>query len=106
MRVVSLFSGCGGTDLGFMAAGHEVVLANDFDRAACETYAKNFPWVRIIKGDICRIRTLPPIDCLVGCYPCQGFSSGGRRYTEEPRNRLYLEFNRALRLTKPKFFVV
>ena len=40
-KVVSLFSGCGGMDLGFQQAGYELIWANDFDKSACETYSMN-----------------------------------------------------------------
>ena len=39
-KVISLFSGCGGLDLGFVQEGFDIVWANDFFHAACETYKK------------------------------------------------------------------
>ena len=105
MKVVSLFTGCGGTDLGFKLAGHEIIYANDIDSVACKTYAKNFPETVITNQDIRTIKQFPEADILVGCYPCQGFSIAGNRNPKDERNMLYLHFARALRQTKPKFFV-
>ena len=105
MKVVSLFSGCGGTDLGFKLAGHEIVFANDFDAIACKTYSKNFPETKIVCEDIKKVTNFPKADILVGCYPCQGFSLAGKRNPNDDRNMLYLDFARALRQVKPKFFV-
>lgn len=42
IKVISLFSGCGGLDLGFIKAGFEIVFANDIDREACESYQKKY----------------------------------------------------------------
>jgi len=106
MEVVSLFAGCGGTDLGFKLAGHEIIYANDIDRQACETYKNNFPNVEVTHKDIKNIKKFPEAQILVGCYPCQGFSAAGKRDPNDNRNMLYLEFARALRTIKPKFFVV
>ena len=105
MKVVSLFSGCGGTDLGFILAGHEVVYANELNKLACETYKKNFPQVKVVNDNIRNIKKFPRADILVGCYPCQGFSIAGKRDPNDKRNTLYLEFARALRIIQPKFFV-
>jgi DNA (cytosine-5)-methyltransferase 1 len=105
MKVVSLFTGCGGTDLGFKLAGHDIIYANDIDGNACKTYKKNFPGVTIVHEDIINVKQFPEADILVGCYPCQGFSIAGKRNPKDERNLLYLHFARALRQTKPKFFV-
>lgn len=104
MEVVSLFSGCGGIDLGFEKAGCQVIWANDISPNACETYSHNFGFNPIF-GDIRRVKEFPKCDALVGCYPCQGFSVYGNRNPDDPRNYLYKEFVRALHQTKPKYFV-
>lgn len=104
MDVVSLFSGCGGTDLGFLNAGHDLVWSNDIDRWACSSYELNLG-LKPVTGDITKISNFPATDILVGCYPCQGFSIYGTRRKNDSRNFLYLQFIRALRQTKPKFFL-
>ena len=103
---VSLFSGCGGSDLGLIAQGFQVVWANDVWDLACETYRDNIPDARIAHGDIRNFKDFPKADLLVGCYPCQGYSQGGKRDPNDPRNYLYREFDRALRAIRPKAFVV
>lgn len=57
MRVISLFSGCGGLDLGFAQAGFRVVLANEYDKTIWSTYRENFPATRLIEGDIRGVTT-------------------------------------------------
>ena len=71
MRVLSLFSGCGGLDMGFEKSGYQIIWANDFDKYACETYKANFD-NNIICGDINEIplKSLPDFDIL---NPIQNF---------------------------------
>lgn len=106
-KVVSLFSGAGGMDIGFARAGFRVVFANDFDPAAVETYRKNIG-DHVVPGDITKIpdEAFPQADIVVGGFPCQGFSHAntGRR-AADPRNLLYRQYLRVLRLVQPKFFL-
>ena len=103
---VSLFTGCGGSDRGLVAAGFEIVMANDILRYAREVYLANLPPTDYVLGDIAGITKFPKADLLVGCYPCQGFSQGGVRKASQKINLLYREFERALRSIRPKAFVV
>jgi DNA (cytosine-5)-methyltransferase 1 len=105
-RAISLFSGCGGSDAGVIAAGFEVVMANDILPYAKDVYHANHPDTEYVLGDVVRIKTFPAAELLVGCYPCQGFSQGGVRDPSRKINTLYLEFARALRATQPKAFIV
>jgi DNA (cytosine-5)-methyltransferase 1 len=108
MKVASLFSGCGGLDLGFIQAGFEVVWANDFFKDAVETYRKNIG-NHIIYGDITKISStdIPDnFDVLLGGFPCQGFSvANTKRSMEDERNFLYRELLRVIDDKRPKFFV-
>jgi DNA (cytosine-5)-methyltransferase 1 len=108
MRVLSLFSGCGGFDLGFIQAGHEIVCAIDFFTDAVNTYTLNIG-NHIINGDIRKIKSedLPnDIDIVLGGFPCQGFSvSNNNRKEEDERNFLYREMLRIIKDKQPKFFV-
>src|ERR1700675_3838475 len=78
IRTISLFSGCGGSDLALRDLGFDVVWANDISELACKTYKDNLGLV-IKEGDIAEFTRFPSADFMVGCYPCQGFTQGGRR---------------------------
>lgn len=107
MKVISLFSGAGGLDLGFEKAGFEIVVANEFDKTIWATYEKNHT-ARLIKGDICNINTsdLPECDGIIGGPPCQSWSEAGRlRGIDDPRGQLFYEYIRILKDKKPKFFL-
>jgi len=106
VRAISLFSGCGGSDLALSGSGYEVVFANDIWEAACKTYESNLGAGKIECGDIAKIDEFPAAELLVGCYPCQGYTQGGKRDWGAPINFLYRQFDRALRLIKPLAFIV
>lgn len=77
-KVVSLFSGAGGLDLGFHKAGFDIIWANDFDKYAVQTYKRNFK-NKIILDDINNIdfSIIPSADVVIGGFPCQPFSMMG-----------------------------
>lgn len=107
MRVLSLFSGAGGLDLGLRQAGLEVVWANDIDRDAAATYRRNLGAV-IHLGDIRTqdLSALPGCDVVVGGFPCQGFSLANlRRHADDERNTLYRAFRDVVAQCHPPFFV-
>lgn len=105
-KVVSLFSGCGGSDAGVLSAGFQVVMANDILPYAKDVYLANHPDTDYVLGDVSKISTFPDAELLIGCYPCQGFSQGGVRDANRKINYLYLEFARALKAIQPKAFIV
>lgn len=107
MKIISLFSGAGGLDLGLIQAGNEVVWANDIDKDAVATYRENIS-EHITCDDIKNIdiATLPTADVVVGGFPCQGFSQANRlRTLEDDRNRLYRFFYTTIKEKQPKFFI-
>ena len=107
MKVISLFSGCGGMDLGFSKAGFETVWANDNFGDAVETYKKNIG-DEIVMEDIEKvdIKSIPDADVVIGGFPCQGFSIANmKRKVEDERNVLYKYFVKIVKEKKPKFFV-
>ena len=107
-KLVSLFAGAGGLDLGFIKAGFEVVWANDFDENAVKTYHKNIGTHSVL-GDITKIKSseIPDeVDVITGGFPCQGFSvANTKRNVEDKRNFLYKEMLRIIKDKQPKFFV-
>lgn len=105
IRTISLFSGCGGSDLALKDLGFEVVWANDVSEVACKTYEDNLGPVAQ-EGDIAEFTQFPSAEFMVGCYPCQGFTQGGRRHSRDSINLLYKQFDRVLRIVMPKAFVV
>jgi DNA (cytosine-5)-methyltransferase 1 len=115
LTAVSLFSGCGGSDLGAIRSGVKIIWANDIDPKASSAYHALLPEVPFIQGDIQAIREFPRADILIGCYPCTGFSGGARRRWHSLKKRnlfakeanyLYRQFVRALRQVQPKYFFI
>lgn len=107
MRVVSLFSGAGGLDLGFVRAGHQIIWANDLYEDAVETYRTNLG-NHIICADISQIPSddIPDCDIVIGGFPCQGFSVANmKRCENDERNALYKQLIRVIKDKRPKFFV-
>ena len=106
MKIISLFSGAGGFDLGFIEAGHEILWANDIDKDAVETYKKNIG-NHIIKGDVAEIHvgSIPDAEIVIGGFPCQGFSQANmKRSIGDERNKLYTYFVRIVKAKQPLYF--
>lgn len=107
MKVISLFSGAGGLDLGLKQAGHDIIWANDFDKNAVETYRHNIG-THIVCNDIKNIdiSTIPNADVVIGGFPCQGFSQANRfRMLDDERNHLYKFFYNVIKEKQPMFFI-
>ena len=113
---ISLFSGCGGSSLGYKLAGFKELLAIDNNLNSVETFKLNFPevpvWqrdIREVKGqeilDFCNIKK-GELTILDGSPPCQGFSSSGKKEVTDPRNDLSFEFIRLVKELEPKVFVM
>jgi len=115
-NVISTFSGCGGSSLGYHLAGGKVLLAVEWDDNAVKTYQLNFPNTQVYHGDIAKLsvneilnRTnIKPyeLDIFDGSPPCQGFSTTGKRNMTDSRNQLFKEYCRILKGLMPKCFVM
>ncbi|MBX6964223.1 DNA cytosine methyltransferase [Alcaligenes faecalis] len=106
IRVLSLFSGCGGMDFGVETAGGHVIFSNDILVDACKTLKKYFPNTDIRNADISDIQTFPDADIVVGGYPCQSFSMAGNRDPKkDERTNLYKQFLRVIGIVHPNYFV-
>lgn len=107
LKAISLFSGAGGMDLGFRKAGFKVVWANDFNKAACETYRANFG-KEIHEGSLMdfNYEELPDCDLVFGGPPCQGFSVAGKMDPDDPRSKLVFEFQKVVKAKRPRCFVM
>ena len=104
MKIISLFSGAGGLDLGLISAGNEILWANDIDADAVATYKENIS-ANIICADIKNIDVseLPDADVVVGGFPCQGFSQANlKRVIDDPRNYMYRFFCQTIKEKQPK----
>ena len=115
--IVDLFCGAGGLSLGFCQEGFRIYFANDIEKCCIETYQYNHPEVpneNIILGDINsildkfhEITRFNRTDVIVGGPPCQGFSVANRqRIIDDPRNKLYKSYVRAVSIARPRFFVM
>ncbi|MBQ9771010.1 MAG: DNA cytosine methyltransferase [Lentisphaeria bacterium] len=113
MNILSLFSGCGGLDLGFERAGFDIPVANEFDPAIYETFKVNHPKTHLLEGDVRQItkeNILPfvngEIDGIIGGPPCQSWSEAGSlKGIEDARGQLFFDYIRLLQELRPKFFL-
>ncbi|OON95742.1 MAG: DNA (cytosine-5-)-methyltransferase [Epulopiscium sp. Nele67-Bin005] len=108
MNIISLFSGAGGLDLGFLEAGFTIAMANEYDKTIWATYEKNHS-APLIKGDIRQIQNADfpsDIDGIIGGPPCQSWSAAGSlRGIDDERGKLFFEYIRILKDKQPKFFL-
>ncbi|MFI3162947.1 MAG: DNA cytosine methyltransferase [Bacillota bacterium] len=107
MKIVSLFSGAGGLDLGFEQAGFEIIYANEYDKEIWDTYRKNHS-APLDTRDIRKIKSeeIPDCDGIIGGPPCQSWSEAGAlRGINDDRGKLFYEYMRIIKDKQPKFFV-
>lgn len=109
MNVISLFSGCGGLDLGFEKAGFDIPVANEYDKTIWETFKINHPKTHLIEGDIRKVNEAEfpeRVTGIIGGPPCQSWSEAGAlRGIDDARGQLFFDYIRILRTVKPAFFL-
>lgn len=113
MNLISLFSGCGGLDLGFEKAGFQIPVANEFDKTIWETFKVNHPRTHLIEGDVRKItkKDMEPyingeVTGIIGGPPCQSWSEAGSlKGIEDARGQLFYDYIRILKEFQPRFFL-
>ena len=115
LKVLDLFCGDGGLSLGFQLAGYEIVGGIDFYEDAIKTHERNFKKsiskcvdIKTISNDEIEKTFKGKVDVIIGGPPCQGFSAGNRqqKLEDDPRNKLFFEFIRFVKVLKPKAVVI
>ena len=108
MNVLSLFDGmsCGQIALDKLGIKVDNYFASEIDKYAMKVALKNYPKTRHVGSvEFVNGSNFPKIDLLIGGSPCQGFSFAGKQLNfEDPRSKLFFEFVRVLKETKPKYF--
>lgn len=108
-KSIELFAGAGGMAIGFEKAGFKNVLLNEIDKYSCATLRNNRPEWNVIENDIKNVdftKYANEIDIVTGGFPCQAFSSAGKKLGfEDTRGTLFFEFARCITEVKPKIFI-
>lgn len=109
---ISLFSGMGGDSLGMKLAGCDVIAYNEIKKTFCESHEANLTSTLIRDGKITDITKLKdevfqayPADIVFAGFPCQGFSNAGKKADNDPRNTLFREFLRVVRIVQPSMII-
>lgn len=115
LKVIDLFSGCGGFSYGFESAGFHVVLGVDNDKAALETFRSNHQNSKILLADLHQDKAIDDIieevkghkiDVIIAGPPCQGFSLTGARQKDDNRNKLFYSVFKLAERLKPKAVII
>lgn len=108
-KILSLFSGAGGLDLGFRNVGFDICFSVENDKSTFQTYKYNFPKTKHLEDSIINLKKEhidEKIDGIIGGPPCQSWSeAGAQRGINDPRGKLFYEYVRIINLFKPKFFL-
>lgn len=115
LKVIDLFSGCGGFSYGFESAGYHVVLGVDNDKAALETFKANHTNSKILLADLHQDKAIDDIvnevkghkiDVIIAGPPCQGFSLTGARQRNDDRNKLFYSVFKLAERVKPNAIII
>jgi len=108
MEIISLFSGCGGLDLGFSQAKFKIVWANEYDKTIWDTYELNHPQTVLDRRNIKDINSAEIPECLgiIGGPPCQSWSEAGAgRGINDSRGQLFYDYIKIVEDKQPLFFL-
>lgn len=111
IKGLSLFTGAGGMDVGFEAAGVDIIVANELVKYAADTYEANHPDCTLLRGDINQFyeelkKYCGSIDIVFGGPPCQGFSVAGKMDPNDERSKLIWSYLDVVEMVQPKAFVM
>lgn len=117
IKVIDLFSGCGGFSVGFERAGYSIAKAVEFDREIAASYSHNHTGTIMLAEDIGKIDdeehfSPKESEVIIGGPPCQGFSMAGARIREkcafmnDPRNYLFRHYVNVVKIVRPKVFLL
>ncbi|MDD5021704.1 MAG: DNA cytosine methyltransferase [Endomicrobiaceae bacterium] len=109
IKIISLFSGAGGLDLGFHMSGFQTIWANEYDPEIWDTFEHNFKNVVLDRRSITDIQAkeIPSTEGIIGGPPCQSWSEAGAgRGINDSRGKLFYDYIRILKDKQPKFFLV
>ena len=117
LKALSLFSGCGGDTLGLTRAGFTVDGFNEFNKAAILSHEANFSNSKLLMDPVSKhtdITKVPDsvfepykgqINLVFAGFPCQGFSKAGKKKESDPRNQMFRQFARVVKVVKPDFVI-
>ncbi len=117
LKALSLFSGCGGDTLGLTRAGFKVTAFNEFNKAAIQSHEANFTDSVLLKEPVSNATDITKVPDSVfepyrgqthlvfAGFPCQGFSKAGKKKANDPRNQMFRQFVRVVKVTKPEFII-
>ena len=112
---ISLFSGLGGDSLGLKQSGCKIIAYNELKPLFCKSHDANFPDSELIHedkvNDISKLKDSTfekykdKTDIIFAGFPCQGFSTAGKKKDDDPRNTMFLEFLRATKIINPNIII-
>lgn len=108
MKVVGLFAGVGGIELGFQNAGFDVIWSNEIDKNASKTYLLNHQGTLVVDDINCiQLKDIPACDVIVAGFPCQAFSVAGyRKGFEDERGEIFFQLAKIIQAKKPRVIFI
>ena len=113
LKVIDLFSGCGGLNEGFKKSGFVTSVSNDIWKPAGDTFLRNNKDSNFVLGDITKEKVRNEIiklgkgsDVIIGGPPCQAYSMAGARNVDDPRGKLFEDYIKIVKAIRPKYFVM